>query len=294
MPWEMDYALLSFTQLKKSHYFLDKNDNFYIDIVLNLSPYIINWNKSSISKNYFIEKIKNISLLLSDYKYNIKIYDENKKYGGLNALYEAVHNDMDFYIPLNPDMHLNEHLLSHLVMASKQVKNKYFVISPQIPKLWDYTWDVLSNERYKNVSYTDWKSIDIYDVDHQYKIIETEIELVPINEFKFAGWWDVYNKKMYEEFFVSEDWHGYGPCDYIAMLLSTAVKKQGIDVQQYILKNQLTCEYNTGNMKNGYYNYYKKQLHINNIPNQREEFESNMPVYINNLYKKIQSNNIKL
>ena len=35
MPWEIDYALLTFIQLKKSKYHLPQNVNIIIDSVLN-------------------------------------------------------------------------------------------------------------------------------------------------------------------------------------------------------------------------------------------------------------------
>ena len=46
MPWEIDYALMSFTQFKKSKYYLDPNDRVKIDTFLNLSSYIIDWDNS--------------------------------------------------------------------------------------------------------------------------------------------------------------------------------------------------------------------------------------------------------
>ena len=33
MPWEIDYALLTFTQLKKSKYFLSKEDNVVVEVL---------------------------------------------------------------------------------------------------------------------------------------------------------------------------------------------------------------------------------------------------------------------
>jgi hypothetical protein len=37
MPWELDYALLTFVQLKKSKYYINNEDKVYIDVTLNLS-----------------------------------------------------------------------------------------------------------------------------------------------------------------------------------------------------------------------------------------------------------------
>ena len=50
MPWELDYALLSFTQFKKSKYYLNGEDTIEINPSLNLSSYLVNWEKSKISK----------------------------------------------------------------------------------------------------------------------------------------------------------------------------------------------------------------------------------------------------
>jgi hypothetical protein len=63
MPWEIDYALLSFTQLKKSKYHLSEEDNVTIETVLNLSSYTINWGESKLPKEFFIEKYNQISNL---------------------------------------------------------------------------------------------------------------------------------------------------------------------------------------------------------------------------------------
>ena len=58
MPWEVDYALLQFMQLKKSSQHLS-DDKIYFHIGLNLSSHIINWNESNYLKNILL-----ISLML--------------------------------------------------------------------------------------------------------------------------------------------------------------------------------------------------------------------------------------
>ena len=41
MPWEIDFAFLSFIQLKKSSYYLPKDVTVKVDAGLNLSNYLI-------------------------------------------------------------------------------------------------------------------------------------------------------------------------------------------------------------------------------------------------------------
>jgi hypothetical protein len=90
MPWEIDYAHLMFTQLKKSKYHLTEDDNIEIEVCLNLTSYLINWNDSKLPKQFFIDKFNQLSNLLVDYKYTPKIYDGDELYGHLDFQRESV------------------------------------------------------------------------------------------------------------------------------------------------------------------------------------------------------------
>ena len=65
MPWDIDYALLMFTQLKKSKYYLPKEVNIVLDIELNLTSYLYNWEESRIPKYFFIYKFNDLILFES-------------------------------------------------------------------------------------------------------------------------------------------------------------------------------------------------------------------------------------
>jgi len=282
MPWELDYALLSFTQLKKSKYYLDDKDKVYIDITLNLSSYLINWDETKIPKDFFKNKFQNLQPLLKDYLCKFKIYDDDKLFGGLNTQILSTEDHIDGYIVLNPDMYFSENLLSLLIKGSKSIHNTYFTITPQIPKLWDNTWDIISHPNYSNVEYSNWDKLDTYDIRYFNKYQTNKISLIPINTHKWAGWMDLHNKNTWDDFWVShKDWNGYGSCDWYSMLLSQYAKQQGVDFQQYILENQLVCEYEIGPLKNkNLSKHYKDLIVLNDIPNQRQQFESKMNEYL--------------
>jgi hypothetical protein len=294
MPWELDYALLSFTQLKKSKYYLNSKDKVHIDVTLNLSSYIINWEESKISKEFFINKFKSLQPLLKDYICRFKVYEENKLYGGLNTQIESTEDHIDHYIVLNPDMYFSENLLSILIEGSKSINNKYFTITPQIPKLWDNTWDVISHSYYNEIPYSDWNKLDVYDVRNFMKNMDGEIKLTPNNTHKWASWMDLYNKNTWVDFWVHhKEWIGYGPCDWYTMLLSQYAKNKGADFQQYILENQLTCEYEIGPLKDkNFSKYYRDMLVLNKIPNQRKQFEDKMQEYLNRGIQYLKDKNI--
>ena len=285
MPWEIDNALLTFTQLKKSYYYLPKDVNVTIETVLNLSSKFIDWEESKLPKEFFVTKYNDLSLLLSDYNHIKRIYDKDEIYGFLDLQRESISPEVDYYIGVCPDFYFSEHLLTLLIESAKIVSNKYFVITPQIYKRWDHTWDEITDPNYINVPYNNWEDYDVYDIRHQIKIKNEDMSLMPIQRSKWAWWFDLYNKAFYEELCpVHDDWKGYGPWDWYSMMLSEHAKSQGIDFQQYLLKGQTILDLAGGPIKHmGFVSYYKKFLHLipdHSPPIQRKIFENNMQQYL--------------
>jgi hypothetical protein len=95
MPWEIDNALVTFTQLKKSYYYLPNDVNVIIETVLNLSSKFIDWEQSKIPKDYFISKYNDLSVLLNDYNHIKKIYDGDEIYGYLNLQTDCISIEID-------------------------------------------------------------------------------------------------------------------------------------------------------------------------------------------------------
>jgi hypothetical protein len=293
MPWELDYALLSFTQLKKSKYYIHDDDKIYIDATLNLSSYLINWDETLIPKSFFIDKFKNLQSLLKDYTCRFKIYDGDKLYGGLNTTFESTEDHIDHYMIMNPDMYFSESLISYLIEGSKLITNEFFIITPQIPKLWDNSWDSITHPYFKNIPNDEYLNTDVYDVRHFIKNNTEEIKLTPLDTHKWAGWFDLYNKKTWEAFYSVDNWNGYGANDLYSMILSQFAKNNGADVQQYILENQMVCEYEIGPLKEGNLSkHYKDTIVLNDIPNQRQQFESKIHEYIQTGIQYLKDKNI--
>lgn len=280
MPWEIDYALLTFTQLKKSKYFLSKEDNITVETVLNLSSYIIDWDNSKLPKQFFIDKYNEISNLLIDYNHIKRIYDGDKIYGHLNLQKECISSEVDYYMGICPDMYFSEHLLAYMIEGAKSIKNEYFVITPQISKLWDNSWDILVNPLYQDIPYETWFETDIFNIIHNDNNLNSDIILTPINQSKYAGWFDLWNKNFYENLVpVWDEWEGYGSWDWYTLLVTEKYKQSGGDFQQYVLEGKIIFEYSIGPLKEGFGNYYKKYLSLKDIPDQKEKFKSKVFEY---------------
>ncbi len=276
MPWEIDYAMLSFSQLKKSQNYLSEGVNIEFECALNLSDYSIDWNKSVFPKEYFIKKYNDISKNFNKININNRIIYSDTIYGHLNFQREVMASHVDYYIPICPDIYFGEYLIPYMIESIKNIPNKNFIITPQVTKRWDPSWDILVNENFKNIPYSHCFDLSCYEIDN----INTSSspELIPLNGFKYAGWFDCYSKEIWETLSpVWDEWSGYGSWDTYSMYTLSLLKQKGYDIQQYILKNQVISEYWNGNEPQQNWNidtykdknseglcgYYKKQLYIN-------------------------------
>jgi hypothetical protein len=264
-------------QLKKASQHL--SDDIYFHIGLNLSSHIINWNESKLPKEYFIDKF-NTALKMLDWaeEVNVIIYEGDELWGHLDLEKTQMDPKIDYYLGLCPDMWFHEYTLFYILESAKQVKDKYFIITPEIHKLWDWTWDELVNENYKDVPYEDWNKSNIFEIQSR-ALGEPYVQQT--TRFKYAGWFDLYSKDFMELIPVPDDWKGYGPWDYYSMLVSDIAVKNGIDIKEYVLKNQIIFEYHPNKEDKGNFaDYYKDLLSLNKIENQRQVVESKFPYYI--------------
>ena len=87
---------------------------------------------------------------MSKYAYEVK------KASGLRALHDHV---------LVSDMHFGEMLIPYMIESIKAIPNKNFIITPQITKRWDSSWDILVNENFKPIPYFNCFDLNCHDID---------------------------------------------------------------------------------------------------------------------------------
>jgi hypothetical protein len=251
MPWEIDHALLVIDQLKRSIYHIDPQDVIYIDTALNLSSGIIDWEKSYIPKEYFIKKYDILNnIIYEKFIHKPFIFDGNEIYGHLDLQRSSLSSEIDYYIGICPDINFHEYLLYYLIEAAKNIQNEYFVLTPQIFKSWDSSWDILVNDKFQHIPYEKCIDVDIHEINYMCSDLGDPL-LKPLNIFKYAGWFDLYNKNFYEKLTpVLDEWKGYGPWDLYSMNVNQIAKNAGVDTQQYLLENQVIWFSDTGCIRN--------------------------------------------
>ena len=302
MPWDIDHALLVFERFKKSSYFLNSEDTIYFDSFLNLSNSIIDWESALLPKEYFIKKYKMLDDLIKEsFNHKTFIFEGEEVYGHLDSQKVIMEPHIDYYVILCPDVNFQEHLLYYLIESAKQIKDEYFVLTPQIFKSWDSSWDLLVNKKFQDIPYEQCIDVDIHEIRHACLDLDSPT-ISPLPYFKFAGWFDLYSKNFYEKLVpILDEWKGYGPWDLYSMNVCNIAKSNNVNVNQYVLENQVIWFEDTGCWKNE--NEYGgdgklKLIYKDFLPlklgrqEQRSYIDQNLKAYLTQWVEYAKNNNI--
>ena len=292
MPWEIDMALLNLMQLKRSSYYIPSDVKIILDFTLNLSGYYVDWTNSILPKKYFMDKYESYKHLADWAEFsNFRVYDGDSIYGHIDSAKNIIEKNCDAYITMCPDIYFSETLLGTMCELALQIENEYYIITPQITKLWDETWDILVNENFMKIDYSKYKDVECFDVD---LIIKESRQLenrtiIKSPKYKWAGWFDLYNKKYFEKLVpIPHDWTGYGQYDFYSMIIMECLNHSWptIDFQQYIIEGEIICDYRYGKEKQEKtlvkpYNEYICRKNKDHSKNKRKFIEENMVTYAN-------------
>ena len=272
LPYEIDELENTLTQLRKASYYTDKSIDWNVDVTMCTSNQMIDWNKSSINKKYFEDKFIKLSYYTDWCVKHFQSSDEILGCVSQRRYSLQRHKDADFFIWLDTDIIFDERTLSYIENTIKGTRDKYplSVITPEIVKVWDNTWDCLVNENYLD------KPLDYQKTNDPYQDsgIKGDISIVSVNNnfqnqprFKFAGgWFTCISGKLLRRIGVPESFGHYGYEDTFVMWSSEKlVQEKQETIQQFKIKNLVVCEN---------YKYRNNSHYLNHISvyDRREEF----------------------
>lgn len=241
MPYEIDWFEWQAKQLKVSSHYLKSDDNITLDITLNLN--FVDWNDSKIPKEFFIEKFNHCIDTCFDWCDVIKDINTDKTCLGCADKRRTsirTYKDVDAFIYLDADLIFSPLTLKLLLDSAKLVNNEYFIISPQIPKLWDDSWNVLMNSTYADFPWDNKTFIDPYTV---ITTVYGNPLLKPISNFKLGGgWFNLISTNLLRLIDLPDSFGSYGPDDTFLMYGAQILKQAGYDVQQWVVENLVVSE----------------------------------------------------
>lgn len=273
LPYEIDDLENTLNQLKRASYYIDKKINWCLDVTMCTSPKMINWKKSSIPKDFFTEKLLKLSSAIDWCDKTIQTSDEilgcvSQRRFSLNK-----HPESDYFIWLDTDIIFDERTLSYMENAMKSTNQNFLnsIITPEIVKIWDDTWDCLVNENFINEKVNYQKDNDPYKdsgVKGDISIVEVNNNFVNQPRFKFAGgWFTCISGKLLNRIGVPESFGHYGYEDTFVMWASEKlIQEKQEKIQQFKIKNLVVCEN---------YKYRGHSHYLNNLSayDRREEFK---------------------
>jgi len=267
LPHEIDWFEWQMKQFKLGSYYLDGNDTFIIDVTLNLN--LVEWDKSQIPKQYFINKFNQIQQICDWAELLFTVDEEEEKCMGVNdKRRQSIRSSQaDNILYLDSDIIFRPELLKYITDAAKAIEQDYYIISPQLPKLWDDTWDILVNQNYINQI----PSPITYESTDCYKIIVNpvnNIKLTHINGFKFGGgWFNLFSTKLLKFIDIPDSLGSYGVDDLFVMRCCDIMKYKGVNIKQFVIEGMVVCE----NIKYRC-NPYKEFIHsVNRLEEYRKQ-----------------------
>jgi len=271
-PNELDDLERVLIELNRSSKYI-KGDNYEFSISMSISDYLINWEESLVDKEFFIHKFNKLKKL-TDWASNSTFQIREDIMGALQAK-RITHKEFTHathFIWLDTDIVFDEMGLAYLENGINTIESnniEKYIITPEVVKYWDTTWDCIVNENYLD------KELDYCKTCNPFTESgvkgDVSVESVSNNvygqpQFKFgAGWLVVVSKYLLDSIPLPESMGAYGPDDTFLMWGMEKLKRRGEDIYQFKLKNYVVCE-------NFYYrNQSEYDLLIKRI-NRKDEF----------------------
>ena len=273
LPYEIDELENTLNQLRKASYYIDKSKEWHIDVCMCIADDMVDWNKSSLPKKYFEDRLMKLSWETDWCFKNFRASTEIK--GGVShkRLCLKEHEHTQYFIWLTPNLIFDEKTLSYFDKAFQTTWDitPMNIITPEFVRRWDTSWDCLVNENFINEKVGYEKLSDPYkDCGIKNKVVIEKVENTasPQSRFKFPnGLFTCISGRLLRKIGIPEAFGHHGFEDTFLMIAcEKLLQTQKVDIQQFKLKNLVVCE-NHKYKNNSYY--------LNNILfyNRIEEFE---------------------
>jgi len=256
-PQHIDMLERTITQLKRASNYSDTKNYLHLDVVLNMSDRDFDWDNCSIPKEFFIDKFRYIEKYCDFCQgVNFEISDligagehQRQILANNNGEFNLIWLDTDIYFPVEI-----LYILENIVSVVEQETSTY-MITPQIAKFWDSSWDIISNEEYIQSSIA-FDEIDVFQLEVKSNL--NDIKVVKNYDHKIAGgWFNFHSKELTKLMSLPESIGIFHHVDLFQQerfkLMNTSGK---YDIPQYIIQNCIIQEDRKYQHKNNFYPKY--------------------------------------
>jgi len=248
-PVDIEDLEKSLNRLKEGQQYLSQQqkDNIRFNVVLCVSDDIIDWSKSLVTKEECIERFYQLKPLIQWANKN-STFEPTEVINGCTSMRRiSSYSGAKHYLWLDTDIIYDPLTLPHMINAIETVEQSgytKYVITPEIVRQWDVTWDCLVNEKFIN------KPIGYQAKNNPYEdakigeniLLEEMTNTIPNQPYmKFGGgWFAVISRGLLDRVPFPENYGHYGLDDTYLMWGAYVVKD--VNIKQFKLKNVVVCE----------------------------------------------------
>lgn len=273
LPYEIDELEITLQQLRKASKYINSANEWIVDVTMCTADDMIDWSKSSLPKKYFEDKLLKLSWQTDWCIKNFRTSADIKGCVSQRRFCLEHYEHTQYFIWLDTDIIFDERTLSYMENAMQPVWDitPYGIITPELVRIWDNTWDCIVNENFieEKVGYQA-KANPYLDsgIKGDVSIERVENTNSPQSRFKFAGgWFTCISGRLLRQIGIPESFGHYGYEDTFMMVSAEKlVKEKQQDIQQFKLKNVVVCE----NYKYRNNSHYLKNI---SVYDRREEFK---------------------
>lgn len=288
LPNELDWFEWQSRQLKIGSHYLSDDDKFIIDVTLDFN--FIDWETTILPKEFFLEKFDNIKSLYdwAEQKFDV---DESGTCRGCNdkRRNSIRSSTSDNILYLDSDLIFLPETIKYIIDASGLIESEYYVISPQTIRMWDTTWDIITNKKYLDIDDCSYK----YESNDPFSILlnnNSDVNILPLETFKFGGgWFNLFSTNLLKFIDIPDSLGPYGIDDYYVSECCNLMKLNKYDVKQYILENVIVTENNK--YRHDHYSKYMKTIDLKS--QFRTQAENNFLSELKNFENKINTHQMK-
>jgi hypothetical protein len=223
----------------------EQRKNIRFNVVMGVSDEIINWKTKTIKSECEIrfKELKSLTNWAGEYN-----FVESTTINGCTSMrVNASKSNAEYYLWLDTDIIYQPETFPYMINSVSHIEENgfdKFVITPEIVRIWDSTWDCIVNENFLN------KEVGYQKIHNPYEdakiygdiTIEEVICKVPGQPYmKFAGgWFTILSKKLLNELPWPDEYGHYGYDD--TYLMWAASIKNDSTIKQFKLKNLVVSE----------------------------------------------------
>jgi hypothetical protein len=249
LPREIDDLDRTITQLRNNIPYLEEPDDWYLDVKMNVGDDMVIWNDSKLPKEFFVQKFETIGRNCGFENASFKLSEEIK--GCVSQRVDTLekYNKFDYFIWLDTDIIFSSETLAYFETTIRNTAEEYpySIITPEIVRIWDTTWDCLVNEKFIDKPLNYHKTNNPYQdcgMKGMLKIESVHNQANGQPRFKFAGgWFTCISGKLLRRVGVPKSLGHYGLEDtFIMWGAEKLTQLKQITAYQFKIKGLVICE----------------------------------------------------